>query len=351
MNIEKLDKLETVIGQKDYEKANRDKGKLWNGVGYFLQFVNILICLLGMLTLLTAAFGTFAYSTITYLGVSGGILIGWELLKRSTVTDITFGYMKTKGMHKNLLGSLVLAILLLVGSGYLAVNGIKEITDKTNEVEQVTIDNSQVVIDSLSISYGNQITQLEQRIDFYYTQAQTKERALLKREQQQVTDIETKIKSLKDELGLKVASIKEDSEARLSSTKEDIGSRVLTFLIITITIELFIALALIKVAIINFNSYMYKITTPEYKAYILNSKLLNVFYNDGKYTHGQDCPSMSQFEDLIKLKGINLTKSEINLFLTLLKAKGIIVTTSNKRRFAHSYQEAKKAVTEYYGFN
>jgi hypothetical protein len=351
MDIEKLNKLETVIGQKDYEKANRDKGNLWNGVGYFMQFINILICLLGLVALLTAAFGEFSASVYIYYGISSLLLLGWELLKRNTVTDITFGYMRSNGLKKSLTGGLLLALALLVGSGYLAVHGIQEITDKSKQEEKLTLDNTQVVIDSLNVQYGTQIKQLEERIDFYYAQAQSNERALYKKEVQQVDDIESKIKTLKDELGLKVANLKNESEERISNTKEDIGGRVITFLIITIAIEVFIALSLIKVAVINFNSYVFKIGTSEYKAFKLNSALLDIFYNNGKHTEGEDCPSLSKFEDLIKLKGMNLSKTEVNLFLTLLKAKDIVSVNSNKRRFAKTYKEAQKEIVEYYGFN
>jgi hypothetical protein len=350
MDIEKLNKLETVIGQKDYEKANRDKGNLWNGVGYFMQFINILICLLGLVALLSSAFGSFTASIYIYYGISSLLLLGWELLKRNTVTDITFGYMKSNGLKKSLVGGLLLALVLLVGSGYLAVHGIQEITDKSKDEEKISLDNTQVIIDSLNTQYSNQIKQLEERIDFYYSQAQTNERALYKKEAQQVSDIELKVKTLKDELGLKVADIKKTSEARLSSTKEDIGSRVITFLVITIAIEVFIALSLVKVAIINFNSYIFKIATPEFKAYKLNSALLDIFYNNGKHVEGEDCPSLSKFEDLIKLKGMNLSKTEVNLFLTLLKAKDVVTVTSNKRRFAKSHKEAQKEIRDYYGF-
>jgi hypothetical protein len=351
MKIEKLEKLETAIDQKDYEKANRGKGNLWNVVGYFLQGVNILICLLGLYGLMDETFGVFTGSLYLYGLISIGILGAWELLKRTTVIDLTFGWMKNKGLTKSLSGSFILALILVGGSGYLAVHGIQQITDRTNEVETVVESNSQVIIDSLNVSYGNQIKQLEDRITVYYTQAELKERALYTREAAQVSEIEAKIKSLKDEHAGKVSLIKKEAETKLSSTKEDIGSRVIKFLLITITIELFIVLSIIITSLVDFKSYRFKANSSEYKGYKLTNTLLNIFYNNGKFGEGDDCPSQSKFEDLIKLKGLVLTKNEINLFITLLQSKDIIQTKGNKRRFTKTFVEAQAEIKQYYNFS
>jgi len=92
------------------------------------------------------------------------ILAGIELLKRDIFDKFSIAWLKTRSMTKAVLPLLVFSMLLISASFYSSLNGAKEFSSKSAQMDEDKDNIVQVYSDSISSVYETKIVLIEDEI-------------------------------------------------------------------------------------------------------------------------------------------------------------------------------------------
>jgi hypothetical protein len=85
--------------------------------------------------------------------------------------------------------------------------------------------------------------------------------------------------------------------------------------------------------------------TPKYKQYVINLKLLKIYFNNGKKNVGDIALPINKLISISKSQKLQVSASEIKDFVNLCGELEIVETTRNKRRqYSMTYDEAKRVM-------
>lgn len=349
MNIQKIKQLEMELESKSFYKTNVSKYVLWKYSSYLFQLLNIVLCFFGLYLFLDKTIETFPFKKEVLSIISGLVLVFWEYLKRIQIRDLTIIFIKNEnGFNKNNLTNLGIGLFLIICSSLIAINGGNELSNKNNNIIQVSDNNLKTFTDSINSNYTNDINKLQSRIDYVYQNNVDKnniKRPLTKSQERYVREIDNKIILLKNEN----SSILSEYKLELSTEKIDKVNKndkvVLIFIITSLLFEVIILISILYCAFFDYKSYFEIKNTEEYRKNEIFNKYLSIIFDNGKNNIGDKLDAELQIKEFIKIKYKN-TEYFKDFFVTLISLK-IIETRSDKRRyFTKNYQEAKKEINK-----
>jgi hypothetical protein len=192
------------------------------------------------------------------------ILAGIELLKRDIFDKFSIAWLKTRSMTKAVLPLLVFSMLLISASFYSSLNGAKEFSSKSAQMDEDKDNIVQVYSDSISGIYEAKIVLIEDEIKAFKVKIDEKdtEQALINKDLQdrgylygsqksrnkQLTEEKKYLDGKVDESELKIDELKEERDSDITeyeaeltaendSNKEDNSKNSFIFIIISTIIE------------------------------------------------------------------------------------------------------------------
>jgi hypothetical protein len=225
---------------------------------------------------------TFPFKKEVLSIISGLVLIFWEYLKRIQLRDLTIIFIKNgNGFKTNNLINLFLGLFLITCSSLIAINGGNELSNKNDNINNISDNNLKTFTDSINSKYSNDINKLQSRIDYVYQNNVDKnniKRPLTKSQERYVTEIDNKIILLKNEN----SSILTDYKLELSTEKTDKVNKnnkvVFIFIITSILFEVIILISILYCGFFDYKSYFEIKNTEEYRKNEIFDKYLNIIF-------------------------------------------------------------------------
>ena len=367
MNLEEFKEIEDIVENKNFKERNQVKYQVVKTAGITANFINIGLMFNIVLFLAEQWTKEFSFSGKSFITVSVVLLLLSiaEYLKRFLIYEAFLNsYVNSwKNGNVNLKSKIQLFVagLIIVLSGFTAINGTKQLADKSEKVETVTDNN-----------YDEELKILKQQQDNDDKETNSTYNPKIKKHPIHDTEglkelTSTKLEELKNhqkiyddaklELDKKYSKVTNRSQS--SNSYIVFGSYLFTFLI-----EIGIVFALLFESKYKWESYLEekekikqqkqqeidkKIRTSEtWKNYLQQKKLLKEIYNN--YKSGETLPP-SKLSGIIKIKGLNFTATYIKNFYEILASKGIVGEEKYKKRpFLMIEEEAFDLLKEYYGF-
>lgn len=367
MNQEDFKLIEDIVENKNYKERNEIKYNVIRFGGISANIINIGLMFNIVLFLFeqwVIDYNFFAKSFIITSGVIILLSIA-EYLKRFLIYDAFLNSHISNFKNGNLSlkskSQLIVASIIIILSGFTAINGTKQLADKSEKVEIVS-DND----------YNKELKQIQEKKNQDDLETNNTYNPKIKRHPTHDTEglkelTTTKSKELdnhllefnnaKAELDKKYSKVTNRTQS--SNSYIVFGSYLFTFLI-----EIGIVFALFFESKYKWESYLEekekinlnkqqeidkKIKTSEsWKNYQQQKKLLKEIYNN--YKLGETIPP-SKLSGIIKIKGMNFTSTYIKNFYEILASKGIVGEEKYKKRpFLMSEEDAFILLKEYYGF-
>ena len=354
MKLEEYHKLQEEFENGTFEKDNK---KIYQYLFWGSFLPNIVLVILGFAFLfdkIKAIPEIFNGQFYILCVILFAILCFYELAKREILYNTTKSAVQSKGITFKLFLSIIFALLMVVGSFYLSLNGAQEIVDK-REHTQIHIDTTLAIQTSkIDSTYDLQINSIQSKIDYVFSQAKDNDRPLKKAEREDITRWESSIKELSSQKNK--AIINSESKLKEFQKKEDIKSNdnQSTFLIISIALELLILFGVGFKPFYQYRSFKDKkkilSRDPNYDKYMLFLNLLNILYQNGKKIKSSELSSIDKFKSLVKSKQIYMTEKEILEFLQLLGSLKVTIIRGKSRTALMDLEDAKITLTEHFGF-
>ena len=289
-------------------------------------------------------------------------LTGYELTKRFVIEQSITSTIQKKGVNPSILGGLAVSLALIAGSFYLSLNGAHRLIDTSDKIEQVVEDKTGEKVakfeqehDDRVASYKKQIEGYQQRIDRVMTTAEGRslyrsERETIKGWEESVEKLRQEIKAEDARLEEQVAKAETKTDTGAEREKERVAENDTAFVFMTFFLEFIVILG------VGFNAYYvlgsYNETkqlleTPKYRQIGLNSKLLKLYYQNGKKEVGDQALSLNKLANLVTAQKIQCKQLEIRAFINICLELGITKESDNKRKvFQIPYDEAKKLIVK-----
>lgn len=367
MNIEDFKEIEDIVENKNYKERNEFKFKSIKVAGITANIINIGLMFNIVLFLAeqwTKDFSFFGKTFLVTLIVLFLLSIA-EYLKRFLIYEAFLNSYINSWKNGNIsLKSkiqLFVAGFIIILSGFTAINGTKQLADKSEKVEIVTDNNYDVELKQLQKEQKD----ADNETDLTYNPKIKKHpihdteglKVLTDSKKQELEKHLTTFNNAKLELDKKYSKVTNRSQS--SNSYIVFGSYVFTFLI-----EIGIVFVLLFESKYKWESYLEekeklklikqqeidkKIKTSEsWKNYQQQKKLLKEIYNN--YKLGETLPP-SKLSGIIKIKGLNFTSTYIKNFYEILASKGIVGEEKYKKRpFLIMEEDAFSLLKEYYGF-
>jgi hypothetical protein len=91
----------------------------------------------------------------------------------------------------------------------------------------------------------------------------------------------------------------------------------------------------------SYNETSKLLQTPKYRQYIINLKLLEIYYNNGKKSPGDIALSANKLTTIAKGKRLQITGGEVRNFILLCGELDIVEEAKNKRKqYKMTYNDA-----------
>lgn len=274
-------------------------------------------------------------------------MTGYEFLKRFTFEQVVVYYFKLKKFTAAFAAGILLAILLVVGSFYLSLNGSHRVIDQTEQVNQYVDTTVQQQVDSLNTIYVAKIQNYQSLVDQLNSNAVNGR--LRAKDKADIRAYESKMNDLQNELDAKKLAIETRFKVKAQDKLSRSESNTMALVILITFMEVIILLG------VGFNGY-YTITsytdmkslltTPKYKTMQTNLQLLHLYYQKGNKKEGDQTLSASKLKALASNQKLDIRTKDVDEFVTLCTELGIINVGNNKRKYyVASYDKAKELMS------
>lgn len=289
------------------------------------------------------------------------ILAGIELLKRDIFDKFSISFLKERSITKGVLPLLIFSMLLISASFYSSLNGAKEFSSKSAQMDESKDNIVQVYSDSISNIYETKIVLIEDEIKAYKIKIDEKdvEQALINKDLQdrgylygsqksrnkqlteekkyldeKVDESEIKINGLKEERDVDISEYEKDLTNETDSKKEDNSKNSFIFIIISTIIEFVILGGVFFNEYYKFRSYREfrdRIDKdPNYQKWMLYEEILKVVYPESAL-NSQKLPSNKAMIEMCKVNGMIVLPRDMINFLKIINSLDIIKTSGSSR--------------------
>jgi len=354
MKISEFKKLEEKITNQDFNRSYKNINVIMLILSIFGHIASIFLAYF-MLSKVLA--GAITNNPAVVFIASIIILSGVELLKRDIFDKFSSQYLKLKAFTKDVLPLFILSIIIIGISFYASINGAKEFSSKSDEIEKDKKEILTQYSDSLTKVYNTKITEFENEKKVVKSKIEAKDAEQtsiesvqpisrqsrnrlmdLKNEKTQLrTDIQnldTNIVQTKRELSTKIETKEKELTAETNNKKSDNSSNSLAFVIISTLIELTILAGVYFNEYYKFRSYReyrQKIEKdPNFQKWMLYDQILDVIYTEDAKMN-QKLPSNKSIIDICKVNDMIVLQKDVTDFLKVLASLGIIKQTGGSR--------------------
>lgn len=274
-------------------------------------------------------------------------MTGYEFLKRFTFEQVVVYIFKLKKATTPLILGSVFALLLIVGSFYMSLNGSHRIIDQTESVNSQVENTIQSRVDSISSIYQNRITNYQSLIDQINQNAVNGR--LRNKDKTDIKNYESKISELQSELDSKVTEIESKQQSKADKKISSAKSNTLAMVMMTLFMELIILLGVGFNGFYNIASFTdmkHLLNTPKYKSLNVSLSLLHLYYQKGNKKEGDEALSMTKLKALTSNQKLNVRNKEVDEFVALCSELGIVSVGNNRKKYyVVSYEKAKELLT------
>ena len=371
MDINEFKKLEESIKDESFDKSYKNINIVMFYLSIFGHVSSIFLAYFMLSKVLSSAIiNNFAVVFIASIILLGGL----ELLKRDIFQKFSSIHVKTKSLSGKVRPLMMLSILIISISFYSSINGAKEFSSKSKDIEVKTQNSVQIYQDSITNVYNNQINQINNNITSIKNSILSKDQEEtsiestppltldqrnrvrdLKGEKQELkADVikeDSSINTLKNELNSKIKDYKDKTTSLSSEQKDENKNNSLLFIIISTLIEITI------LAGVYFNTY-YKVKSyndfkekiekdPNYQKWFLYNSILDIIYNN-ETTANDKMPSLKNIIDICKVNGINVFPKDMTNCMKLLSSMNIIKTSGSAKYYVKTKEQAKEILKDHF---
>lgn len=366
MKINDYKKLEKKITNHNFNESYKNINKIMKVLSYFGNIASIFLAFFFMSKVISGPVGD---NTIFVIIASIVILSGIELLKRDLFDKFSITYLKENIIDRSSYVLLLTTSVLIFASFYSSLNGAKEFSSKTKEIEDSSKNLIGSYSDSLNIVYDEKIKVFEERNNILFQQnlkiddemintpsnfvtAKNRLREDKKVNLLQIEDNNIYIKDLKNEADIKIENIKNNILNEVEFKVNDNKSNSFLFVILSTIIEIVILSGVYFAQYYNFRSYKdfkEKIgKDPNYQKWLLYDSILDIIITNETKINQKYQPVKTIIE-MCKANDIIVLPKDINDFTKILVGMGIAKSSGNVKYIAKSKENAKDILKK--GFN
>lgn len=360
MKIDEFKKLEKKINSYNFNDSYKTINVILNMLSYFGNIVSIFLAFFFMSKVISGSVGT---DNVILVFVSSIIILGGiELLKRDLFDKFSIALIKDKTLKKASIGLLISVSLLIFASFYSSLNGAKEFSSKSDEIEKVSESEIKLFSDSLTNIYDKKLLVFEDqnkvlfnqniKIDDIYLNTPTnfasvrnKLREDKKINIEQIDKNNISIENLKRELGLAIEDEENDILGSSSEKIEENSTNSFLFIILSTIIEFVILGGVFFKEYYYFRSYREfreKIEKdPNYQKWLLYDGILDVLMNDDTKIN-QKYPPIKNIIGMCKANDIIALPKDMNDFTKVMIGLGIIKASGNVKYIAKNKEMARE---------
>jgi len=354
MKVSEFKKLEKKINNYNFNENYKSINVILTILSYFGNLASIFLAFFFMSKIIG---GALADNPVAVAISSIIILAGIELLKRDIFDKFSILQLKEKTINKSVLPLFITSLLLIFASFYSSLNGAKEFSSKSKQLEQVKEDKLKTFSDSLNGVYNSKISDIEIELKSSKDLLKTKDdeqtelasiQTLNRTQKQRVADLKEEKKTIRDDISklekdiesvkLERDSVIESEKIRLNantdSEKEDNSKNSFLFVILSVIIEMVILAGVYFNEYYKFRSYREyrdKIEKdPNFQKWLLYDEILNIIYTEDTKMN-QKLPSNKAIIETCKVNDIIVLPKDISDFLKVLSNIGIIKQSGSAR--------------------
>lgn len=371
MKISEFKKLEKKINNYNFNENYKSINVILTVLSYFGNLASIFLAFFFMSKIIG---GALSDNPVAVVISSIIILAGIELLKRDIFDKFSIQQLKEKTINKNVLPLFITSLLLIFASFYSSLNGAKEFSSKSKQLEQVKEDKLKIFSDSLNVVYNSKISDIEIELKSSKDLLKTKDdeqtelasiQNLNRTQRQRVVDLKEEKKTIRDDISKLESDISvvkkerdgiiESEKIRLNtetdSEKEDNSKNSFLFVILSVIIEMVILAGVYFNEYYKFRSYREyrdKIEKdPNFQKWLLYDEILNLIYTEDTKMN-QKLPSNKAIIETCKVNDIIVLPKDISDFLKVLSNIGIIKQSGSARYISKSKDIAQEILRKNY---
>ena len=374
MKINEFKDLENKITNQDFNKSYRVIDKVMLVSSYLGHIASIFLAYF----LLSKIIGGAIPDQPIFVGVVSVILLViLESLKRDFFDKFSFNYLKFKQLFsKDVVPLAIISFIIVSISFYSSINGAKEFSSKSSELEGKKTEQIAQFADSINKIYTVKIAEVESEIKSNKSKIDDKDKeqtslesgAMTSQQRQRVRDLKIERTAIRDEntnLDLKVKSLKDENKKSIddytsnlsqitNDAKNDNSKNSLAFVIISTLIEIIILAGVYFNKYYSFRSYedfKAKINKdPNYQKWELYDKMLDCIYtNDTKVN--DKLPTNKNIVDVCRLNGIVIMPKSIIDFTKTMTSLNIIKSSGSARYFNKTKENSLEALRQHFKIN
>jgi hypothetical protein len=365
MKINEFKKLEKKITGYNFNQSYKSINMIMSALSYFGHVASIFLAFFFMSKIIS---GAMSDNPVAVFISSIIILAGLELLKRDIFDKFSIQSLKDKGISKAVAPLLITSLLLIFFSFYSTINGAKEFSSKSKEIETTVKNDIKVYKDSISSIYQVKINVFEdQNIDLFEANKKLDDEArqlpdnfvssknkIRQRIDVNNTQIEKNRELISDFKSERDQDIKEYESNLLSESdtnKEENSKNSFLFVIISTLIELII------LGGVYFNQY-YKFRSyrefrdklekdPNYQKWLLYDQILSILITD-ETKMNQKLLSNKAIIDMCKVNDIIVLPKDLTDFMKVVSGLGIIKVSGSVKYIAKTKEIAEQSLRNHF---
>jgi cell division protein FtsB len=365
MKINEFKKLEKKITGYNFNQSYKSINMIMTALSYFGHVASIFLAFFFMSKIIS---GAMSDNPVAVFISSIIILAGLELLKRDIFDKFSIQSLKDKGISKAVTPLLLTSLLLIFFSFYSTINGAKQFSSKSKEIETTTKNEIKVYKDSISTVYQVKIDVLEnQNIDLFEANKKLDDEArelpanlsTAKNRIRQRIDVNNAqieknvglINNIKSERDKDIKEYESNLLTESNSNKEENSKNSFLFVIISTLIELII------LGGVYFNEY-YKFRSyrefrdklekdPNYQKWLLYDQILSILITD-ETKMNQKLLSNKAIIDMCKVNDIIVLPKDLTDFMKVVSGLGIIKVSGSVKYIAKTKEIADQSLRKHF---
>lgn len=360
MKINEFKKLEKKINSYSFNESYKGINKVMISLSYFGHIASIFLAFFFMSKILSSAMTD---NPIAVFIASVIILLGLELLKRDIFDKFSIQSLKDKGISKAVAPLMVTSLLLISGSFYSSINGAKEFSSKSKQIEIIAENDIKKFSDSLKLSYepkiqlidnqnqelfeSNKLLDEEAReLPATWVTNKNKIRERIDVNNEQIEKNDKKIELLKEERDSKIKEYESDLISDSNEDKKENSKNSFIFVMISTLIELVILGGVYFSEYYKFRSYKdfrEKVEgDPNYQKWLLYDEMFSIIVTDDMKIN-EKLPSNKSIIEMCKVHDIIVLQKDVTNFMKVLIGLNI-VKSSGSVKYINKSKEISQSI-------
>jgi cell division protein FtsB len=364
MKYDEYKKLEESVNNQSFNKNYKNINIVFKFLSYFGHIASIFLAFYFMSKIIAGAI-----DNLYIIFISSIILLsGLELLKRDVFNRFSISYIKDSYITKAIAPLLITSLLLIFFSFYSTINGAKQFSSKSKEIETETKNEIKIYKDSISLIYQVKIDVLEnQNADLFesnkklddearelpsnFISSKSKIRQRIDINNTQMEKNINLINNIKFERDKDIKEYESNLLSESDNNKEENSKNSFLFAIISTLIELTILGGVYFNEYYKFRSYKEfrdKIEKdPNYQKWLLYDQILSILITD-ETKMNQKLLSNKAIIDMCKVNDIIVLPKDLTDFMKVLSGLGIIKVSGSVKYIAKTKENAEQSLRKHF---